>query len=142
MGWDYMEPVTYLAGLGTIMGGYLWFLFISRELSYQAALKITVSRRQAALYQARGFDADVWEVLVQDANDLRREVRKVAEEYDIEYDEAKDLGSEKMVEVLEKEEKKQRKKQQDKDEEEEDDDDDSSSSEEKSSESKPRPKDD
>lgn len=138
-----MEPVTYLAGLATIMGGYLWFLFISRELSYQAALKITVSRRQSALYQARGFDANVWEAFVHDANDLRREIRKVADEYDIEYDEAKDVGSEELVEVLEKEEKKQRKKSKDEDEDEDDDereDDggDGKGGREKSSESKPR----
>lgn len=153
LGWDYMEPVTYLAGLATIMGGYLWFLFISRELSYQAALKITVSRRQAALYQARGFDANVWEALVQDANDLRREIRRVAEEYDIEYDEAKDVGSDEMVEVLEKEEKRQRKKQAKNEDDEDDEDDDhdgrdgaggkgeakpDETSKEKSSESKPR----
>ncbi|KAH7040566.1 uncharacterized protein B0I36DRAFT_12426 [Microdochium trichocladiopsis] len=149
LGWDYMEPVTYLAGLGTIMGGYLWFLFISRELSYQAALKITVSRRQAALYQARGFDANVWEAMVQDANELRHEVRRVAEEYDIEYDEAKDLGSEDMVEVLEKEEKRQLKKKTKQDE--EDDEDaanaakapkETNGTKEKSSESKPRSKQD
>lgn len=136
-----MEPVTYLAGLATIMGGYLWFLFISRELSYQAALKITVSRRQSALYQARGFDANVWEVFVHDANDLRREIRKVADEYDIEYDEAKDVGSEELVEVLEKEEKKQRKKSKDEDDDDEDDGDDrdgDKGGEEKSAESKPR----
>lgn len=91
------------------MGGYLWFLFISRDLSYQAALKITVSRRQNVLYQARGFDAQQWEALVQDANALRREIRTVAEEYDVEWDEARDLGGEEIVEVLEKEEDRRKK---------------------------------
>ena len=91
------------------MGGYLWFLFISRDLSYQAALKITVSRRQNVLYQARGFDAQQWEALVQDANALRREIRTVAEEYDVEWDQARDLGGEEIVEVLEKEEDRRKK---------------------------------
>ncbi|KAI1637274.1 siderophore biosynthesis protein [Biscogniauxia mediterranea] len=95
-GWDLVEPITYLAGLTTIMGGYLWFLFISRDLSYQAALKITVSRRQSILYQARGFDPRKWDVLVADANALRREIRTVAEEYDVDYDEAADLGGEEL----------------------------------------------
>ncbi|KAI1487058.1 hypothetical protein F5X96DRAFT_176687 [Biscogniauxia mediterranea] len=103
-GWDLVEPVTYLAGLTTIMGGYLWFLFISRDLSYQAALKITVSRRQSILYQARGFDPRKWDVLVADANALRREIRTVAEEYDVDYDEAADLGGEEVKKVLEYEE--------------------------------------
>ncbi|KAI0393568.1 hypothetical protein F5Y17DRAFT_305654 [Xylariaceae sp. FL0594] len=102
-GWDLVEPVTYLAGLTTIMGGYLWFLFISRDLSYQAALKITVSRRQNILYQARGFEPQKWEALLHDANALRREIRLIAEEYDVDWDETKDLGSEDVKEVLEKE---------------------------------------
>lgn len=99
--------LTDLAGLTTIMGGYLWFLFISRDLSYQAALKITVSRRQNVLYHARGFDPQAWESLVQDANALRREIRTVAEEYDVDWDEARDLGGEEVVEVLEKEKDRQ-----------------------------------
>ncbi|KAI0205591.1 hypothetical protein F4808DRAFT_409633 [Astrocystis sublimbata] len=102
-GWDLVEPVTYLAGLTTVMGGYLWFLFISRELSYQAALKITVSRRQNVLYQARGFQPQKWEALTQDANSLRKEIRIIAEEYDVDWDEMKDLGGEEVKNVLEKE---------------------------------------
>ncbi|KAI0113586.1 hypothetical protein GGR51DRAFT_18938 [Nemania sp. FL0031] len=102
-GWDLVEPVTYLAGLTTIMGGYLWFLFISRDLSYQAALKITVSRRQNILYQARGFEPQKWEALVHDTNTLRREIRIIAEEYDVDWDETKDLGGEEVKEVLERE---------------------------------------
>lgn len=92
-----------LASLTTIMGGYLWFLFISRDLSYQAALNITVSRRQNVLYQARGFDPQQWEALVQDTNTLRHEIRTIAEEYDVEWDEARDLGGENVVDMLEKE---------------------------------------
>ncbi|KAI1411205.1 hypothetical protein F5Y13DRAFT_165941 [Hypoxylon sp. FL1857] len=106
LGWDLMEPITYLAGLTTIMGGYLWFLFINRDLSYQAALKTTVSRRQNILYQERGFDLQKWESLVHEANALRREIRTVAEEYDVDWDEAKDLGGEEVMEVLEHEDEK------------------------------------
>ncbi|GAP92241.1 putative amino acid permease protein [Rosellinia necatrix] len=102
-GWDLVEPVTYLAGLTTIMGGYLWFLFISRDLSYQAALKITVSRRQNVLYQARGFEPQKWEALTHDANEVRREIRIIAEEYDVDWDEMKDLGGENVKQVLERE---------------------------------------
>jgi len=105
-GWDLVEPVTYLAGLATIMGGYLWFLYISRDLSYKAAMNLTVSRRQSALYEAKGFDVHRWEGLVQEANALRREVKTVAAEYDVDWDETKDLGSETVKEVLDKEKKK------------------------------------
>ncbi|KAH7306021.1 hypothetical protein B0I35DRAFT_492682 [Stachybotrys elegans] len=102
-GWDLVEPVTYLAGLTTIMGGYLWFLFISRDLSYKAAMNITVSRRQNALYQNRGFDLSRWEGLVQEANSIRRDIRMIASEYDVEWNEMEDLGGKGVKKVLEKE---------------------------------------
>ncbi|AEO68562.1 9307cb60-0db0-4cf4-b60b-0ed4b2e6b19a [Thermothielavioides terrestris] len=101
-GWDVVEPVTYLAGLTTIMGAYLWFLYISKDLSYKAAMNVTVSRRQHALYEARGFDPHKWEQLVQEANALRREIWAVAAEYDVDWDEARDVGDE-VKEVLDEE---------------------------------------
>lgn len=107
-GWDLVEPVTYLAGLTTIMGGYLWFLYINRDLSYKAAMNVTVSRRQNALYESRGFDIHQWENTVQEANALRREIKAVAVEYDVEWDEVKVLGDE-VKEVLDKEKKGKRK---------------------------------
>lgn len=99
---DLVEPVTYLVGLTTIMAGYLWFLYISRDLSYKAAMNITVSRRQNALYEAKGFDLHRWESLVQEANSLRKEIKTIAVEYDVDWDEAKDVGDE-VKNVLEKE---------------------------------------
>jgi calcium uniporter protein, mitochondrial len=116
-GWDLVEPVTYLAGLTTIMGGYLWFLYISRDLSYKAAMNLTVSRRQNALYQERGIDLRKWEALVQEANSLRSEIKAVATEYGVDWDEMKDLGGEEVKKVLERE--KNGKKKDDKHEEEE-----------------------
>ncbi|KIN03643.1 hypothetical protein OIDMADRAFT_158358 [Oidiodendron maius Zn] len=86
-GWDTMEPITYLAGLSSIMIGYLWFLYHNREVSYRAALNLTVSRRQSALYTARGFDLHKWESMVEEANALRREIKSIANEYDVEWDE-------------------------------------------------------
>lgn len=99
---DLVEPVTYLAGLTTIMGGYLWFLYISKDLSYKAAMNVTVSRRQDALYEARGFDLRKWESLVQEANALSREIKVIAVEYDVDWDEAKDVGDD-VKEVLDEE---------------------------------------
>lgn len=103
MGWDLVEPVTYLAGLTTIMGAYLWFLTISRDLSYKAAMNITVSRRQNALYQEKGFDLAKWERLVGEANALRNEIKMVASEYDVEWDEMADLRNEEVKEALDSE---------------------------------------
>lgn len=120
MGWDLVEPVTYLAGLTTIMAGYLWFLFISKDLSYKAAMNITVSKRQSALYLERGLDIGKWEQLVQEANSLRRELKIIAAEYDVEWDEMKDLGGWEVKEALENEEEKKKKKKKDDDDDDED----------------------
>ncbi|KAL1845324.1 hypothetical protein VTK73DRAFT_687 [Phialemonium thermophilum] len=106
LGWDMLEPVTYLAGLATIMGGYLWFLYISRDLSYKAAMNVTVSRRQHALYEARGFDLHKWEQLLAEAGALRDEIKKVAIEYDVDWDESRDVGDA-VKRVLDKEQRKQ-----------------------------------
>jgi hypothetical protein len=99
--WDFMEPVTYLAGLIIMMAGYWYFLYVSRDLSYKAALRTTVSRRRNALYAARGFDLDVWQKLVHDANALRAEIRLVADEYAVEWDELRELGSDEIRDALE-----------------------------------------
>ncbi|KAI4108115.1 MAG: hypothetical protein LQ339_002387 [Xanthoria mediterranea] len=100
LGWDTMEPVTYLVGLSTLICGYLWFLYHNREVSYRAALNLTISRRQTQLYQAKGFDLPRWEALVEEGNALRREIKQVASEYDVEWDERSDEKDEKVTEAL------------------------------------------
>ncbi|KXT17613.1 hypothetical protein AC579_10143 [Pseudocercospora musae] len=124
LGWDVMEPVTYLVGLSGLIGGYMWFLYHNREVSYKSAMNFTVSRRQRQLYQAKGFDLPKWEMLIEEGNRLRREVKMVAEEYDVDWDETKDEGDEKVREALRKERKKKeagnKEKEKDDDEEEKD----------------------
>ena len=100
LGWDVMEPVTYLVGLAGILGGYGWFLFNRREASYQSAMNLTVSRRQSALYEARGFDLKKWEYLVEEGNHLRREIRAIAAEYDVEWNEKEDAADKQVVQAL------------------------------------------
>jgi hypothetical protein len=78
------------------MLGYLWFLYHNREVSYRAALNLTVSRRQNTLYATRGFDVRKWEALIEEANTLRKEIKNVANEYDVEWDEKEDEGSEEV----------------------------------------------
>ncbi|RMJ25618.1 hypothetical protein PHISP_03490 [Aspergillus sp. HF37] len=100
LGWDTMEPVTYLASLSTLMGGYLWFLYHNREISYRSALDFTISARQKKLYQAKGVDLGVWESLVDEGNALRKEIKTIAAEYDVEWDERGDEQNEKVTEAL------------------------------------------
>lgn len=86
LGWDVMEPVTYLTGLGTILGGYIWFLIHNREVSYRAVLNETTSRRQQKLYIEKGFNIERYQELIEEVKDLRRTIKKVAEDYDLEWD--------------------------------------------------------
>lgn len=98
------------------MIGYLYFLWHNREVSYRSALNITVSHRQNQLYQAKGFDIVKWEGMVEEANALRKEIKKIAEEYDVEWSERDDEASEIVHQAL----KKERQKKKDKEEDEED----------------------
>ncbi|PWZ00815.1 4-hydroxybenzoate polyprenyl transferase [Testicularia cyperi] len=88
LGWDVMEPVTYLTGLGTILGGYVWFLIHNREVSYRAVLNETTSRRQQKLYIEKGFNIERYQELIEDVKDLRKTIKKVAEDYDLEWDQS------------------------------------------------------
>ncbi|KAL8957476.1 MAG: hypothetical protein Q9183_006047, partial [Haloplaca sp. 2 TL-2023] len=123
LGWDTMEPVTYLVGLSTLICGYLWFLYHNREVSYRSALNLTISSRQTKLYQSRGFNLHKWEQLIEEGNALRREIKQVASEYDVEWDETADEKSELVREALKKERDKKEKKKESKDKDDKDDDD-------------------
>lgn len=97
-GWDVMESVAYLAGLTTVISGYLWFLYYNREVSYRSVLHITVSKRQMKLYAEKGFDLERWEELVDHGKALREEIKAG---YDVEWDEPKDeLGDEQVKKAL------------------------------------------
>jgi len=123
LGWDVMEPVTYLVGLSTLIGGYGWFLIHNRQVSYRSAMNFTITRRQSKLYEQKGFDLRRWEDLIEEGNTLRREIKAVAQEYDVEWDEKQDEQSDKVIEALkeDREKKKNGKKSGKKGEEDEDD---------------------
>ncbi|KAL2835141.1 hypothetical protein BDW59DRAFT_4022 [Aspergillus cavernicola] len=100
LGWDTMEPITYLVSLSTLMGGYLWFLYHNREISYRSALDFTINARQKKLYQLKGIDLQLWENLIYEGNSLRREIKTIAAEYDTEWDEKLDEQDESVTEAL------------------------------------------
>lgn len=120
LGWDVMEPVTYLVGLSTLIGGYGWFLIHNRQVSYRSAMNFTISRRQSKLYEQKGFDLRRWEDLIEEGNKLRREIKAIAQEYDVEWDEKEDEKSKKVMEALKKERQKQKQGKKGKEDEEED----------------------
>lgn len=111
-------------GLSTLICGYLWFLYHNREVSYRSALNLTISRRQTKLYQSKGFDLQKWEALVEEGNTLRKEIKAIAQEYDVDWDETVDERDEKVTAALkEVRDEKKAKKGKGKKEGEEDDDD-------------------
>lgn len=105
--WEIMERITYLVGLSTLVGGYMWFLYHNREISYRAAMQLTVSRRQAALYEQKGFKQNIWDELVEEGNRLRREIKLVSEEYDVDWDEKEEAGED-VKKALREERKKEK----------------------------------
>jgi calcium uniporter protein, mitochondrial len=76
-------------------------------------MNLTISRRQSKLYEQKGFDLRKWEDLIDEGNSLRREIKAVAQEYDVEWDEKGDEQSEKVMEAL-KEERERKKGKEDK----------------------------
>ncbi|KAG9226985.1 hypothetical protein CCMSSC00406_0003342 [Pleurotus cornucopiae] len=81
-GWDVMEPITYLSGLSTVICGYLWFLYQGREVSYSSILSRSISTRREALYKSRGLDIERYVDLIAEEKTIRREISKIAEDYD------------------------------------------------------------
>lgn len=102
--------------------GYLWFLYHNREVSYRSALNLTITRKQAKLYQQKGFDLQKWDTLIEEANAYRREIKQIANEYDVEWDEKTDEKDEQVAEALKQGRKKKKSQRKDKEEKEDEDD--------------------
>ena len=92
----------YLVGLSTLICGYLWFLYHNREVSYRSALNLTISRRQTKLYQQKGFDIQKWDTLLEEANIYRKEIKQIASEYDVDWDETQDEKDVRVTEAMRK----------------------------------------
>ena len=82
-------------------------------------MNFTVSRRQQKLYQQHNFDLRKWEVLIEDGNALRKEIKAVANEYDVEWDELQEEKDEKVQQALKQERVKQKDSKKDKEDEDE-----------------------
>ena len=63
---------------------------------------MTITRKQAKLYQERGFDVQKWDSLIEEANAYRNEIKQVANEYDVEWDEKTDEKDDKVIEAMRK----------------------------------------
>ena len=73
-------------------------------------MNFTISRKQAAFYKARKLDLQQWETLIEEGNALRREIKSIANEYDVFWDETKDAQDMKVVEELKKKREEEKRK--------------------------------
>ncbi len=122
LGWDTMEPITYLTGLGGAIAGYIWFLWHNREVSYRTVLTESTTHRQHKLYAERGFNIEHYQELIEDAKELRRDIKRVAWDYDLTWDQGDtDAGkqSKRALQIVRKVETREKRKFAEGDEEEE-----------------------
>ncbi|KAJ7700320.1 hypothetical protein B0H17DRAFT_1128742 [Mycena rosella] len=81
--WDYgWDAITYLSSLSMIIAGYLWFLYQGREVLYSSVPDRSIPARRETLYKARGLDIECWLDLVTEGRSLRREIRRISENYE------------------------------------------------------------
>ncbi len=91
-----MEPVTYLCGLTGLISGYLWFLYHNRDVSYASVIHTAASIRQQRLYRQEGFDIEQWRDLVEEGKSVRKEIQRIASEYNIDWDMSRDVKDSNM----------------------------------------------
>ena len=78
-------------------------------------MNLTISRRQDKLYQSKGFDSNRWESLIEEANGYRKEIKQIASEYDVEWDETQDEKDERVTEAMRQVRKDQKNERKEKD---------------------------
>jgi calcium uniporter protein, mitochondrial len=88
------------------MGGYLFFLYNQREISYRSVYEMSSSRRREQLYDLKGFDRQKWQDLVDEGTELRRAIKKIAHDYNERWSMDKELDDHKAVKEIKKHEKK------------------------------------
>ncbi|HEX8190222.1 MAG TPA: COR domain-containing protein, partial [Pyrinomonadaceae bacterium] len=72
LGWDVMEPWTYLIGSGVPILTYVYFAATQMESSPAAIYEQLVERRRRRLCRSSGFDAEEYERLAQAADGVAR----------------------------------------------------------------------
>jgi hypothetical protein len=89
------------------------FLYQGREVSYTSILDRSVSARREALYKARGLDIEMWVDLVSDQRSLKREIKRISEDYDDREREREDEARRKEAKKAERENIKEEGKEED-----------------------------
>lgn len=66
LGWDLMEPTSYLLGLGTIIGGSAFYAFMRREYTYENAGNHLSDWIRTRVYRKNNFSVEKFENLLKD----------------------------------------------------------------------------
>eukprot|EP00742_Colponemidia_sp_Colp-10_P001575 GILJ01001694.1.p1 GENE.GILJ01001694.1~~GILJ01001694.1.p1 ORF type:complete len:405 (-),score=59.05 GILJ01001694.1:213-1427(-) len=70
LGWDILEPTTYLVGLGGTVLMASYFKLFKEEYKHETAFGRIMRRKQEKLYQANGFNLAAYHQLQQDVEQL------------------------------------------------------------------------
>eukprot|EP00743_Colponemidia_sp_Colp-15_P001828 GILK01001993.1.p1 GENE.GILK01001993.1~~GILK01001993.1.p1 ORF type:complete len:404 (+),score=50.81 GILK01001993.1:44-1255(+) len=70
LGWDILEPTTYLVGLGGTILMASYFKLFKEEYKHETAFGRIVRRKQEKLYQANGFNLAAYRQLQQDVEQM------------------------------------------------------------------------
>ncbi|WVQ82273.1 hypothetical protein IAT38_004401 [Cryptococcus sp. DSM 104549] len=84
-GWDMMEPVTWATGFAALLSSAAFLIYHNREVSYSSLLDLSITARQRKLYSQAGLDLEHWTEMVAEAKALRKEIERIAADYDIEW---------------------------------------------------------
>ena len=67
-----------------------WFLYHNRDVSYSSVLHTAATVRQQRLYKERGFEITKWRDHIEEGKALRKEIQRIAAEYNVEWNETAD----------------------------------------------------
>lgn len=83
LSWDVMEPIAFFATASGIICGYTYFMFTSRDPSYQDFMQRIYHSRQRKLFRKRNFDIKRYkELQMQCATGWKPLTKKILEDAD------------------------------------------------------------
>jgi hypothetical protein len=79
------HQVTWTTGFGCLLASCAFLVYHNREVSYSSLLDLSISARQQRLYEQHGLNIERWTESVAEAKTLRKEITRIAADYDIEW---------------------------------------------------------
>lgn len=73
----------------------------NREVSYRTVLNETTTKRQQRLYNEKAFNVERYQELIDEVKQLRKAIKLVAEDYDLEWDQGDTVSGKQHKKALE-----------------------------------------